>query len=168
MKLDQRHEQQCECGQQRKGNLKFLRKKKATKTKHPSHEHHHLKLAPRVRLQNLERDENNKERYPRLNAFQRTITGEDGEHRRGCEQHLQSCKPKTVTLAPSEFHRKREQKNPRDPAHERSKHGGNVKSNAAASQSSGRRGILLSLLLASILIACETVRAAPASWRLSK
>ena len=68
MKLDQRHEQQCECGQQRKGNLKFLRKKKTTKTKHPSHEHHHLKLARGVRLQNLERDENNKERYSRLSA----------------------------------------------------------------------------------------------------
>ena len=56
MKLDQRHEQQCECAQQRNGNLKFLRKKKTAKTKDPSHEHHHLKLARRVGLQNLESD----------------------------------------------------------------------------------------------------------------
>jgi len=150
MKLDQRHEQQRECGQQRKGNLKFLRKKKATKTKYPSHEHHHLKLTRRVRLQNLESDKNNKERYPRLNAFQRTITGEDGEDRRGCEQDIQSRKTHGTQLT-------------RDP-----NMGGNVKSNAAASQSSGRRGILLSLWLASVLVACETVRAAPASRRLSK
>src|SRR5882757_2839638 len=125
MKLDQRHEQQRECGQQGKRNLKVLGKKETTKTKHPSHEHHHLKLARRVCLQNLKSYENNKERYARLNAFQGSVTGEDREERRGREQQLQSCKAKTVT---SWLHPKlqcnREQKNPRNPAHQRTEHGG--------------------------------------------
>src|SRR5207244_4978516 len=85
---------------------------------------HHLELAGRVRLQNLESDEYNKERYARLNAFQGSITGENRKERRGREQQFQSCKAKTVTswLHP-EFHCKREKKNPRNPAYERPEHG---------------------------------------------
>src|SRR5437660_1246547 len=77
-----------------------------------------------MRLQNLKSDENNKERYGRLNAFQGSVTGQDREECRGREQQLQSCKAKTVTswLHP-EFQRKREQKNPRDPPHQRPEHG---------------------------------------------
>src|SRR5207249_10799550 len=75
-------------------------------------------------LQEPKSHEKNKERKTRLNAFQGTVTGEDCEERRRCEQQPQSCKAKTVTswLHP-EFQRKREQKNPRDPPHQRTEHG---------------------------------------------
>src|SRR5882724_1673474 len=123
MKLDQCHKQQRKCCEEAKCDPEVLGKEKSAKTKHPSHQHHDLELTRGVRFQNLERYENDKERYARLNSLEGTIAGEDGEEGHGREHQFQSCKTKAVPfwLHP-EFHCECEQKKARNPRRERAEH----------------------------------------------
>src|SRR6266480_2462131 len=124
LKLDQRRNQQSECGQEAKCNPEILGKEKSTKTKNPSHQNHDLELAGRMRFQDLERHEQDKNRYSRLKAFQGTITDKDANESRECQQQLQNCRAKPVPswLHP-EFQGEGQQKNTWHPAHERTEHG---------------------------------------------
>ena len=83
-----------------------------------------MELTRSVRFQNLQRYENDKERYARLNSLEGTIAGEDGEERYGREHQFERYKTKTVPfwLHP-EFHCECEQKKARNPGRERTEHG---------------------------------------------
>lgn len=123
MKLDQGHKQQRKRDEKAKRNRQILGKEKSTKTKHPAYQHHDLEFAGRLRFQDLERHQHNKERHGRFNPFQEAVTGEDDEERCGSDYQLQGCKTKPVAsrLHP-ELNCEREQKNARDPGRERSEH----------------------------------------------
>src|SRR5439155_13335869 len=77
-----------------------------------------------MRFQDLERHEQDKNRYSRLKAFQGTITDKDANESRECQQQFQNCRAKPVPswLHP-EFQGEGQQKNTWHPAHERTEHG---------------------------------------------
>src|SRR6266446_3901895 len=125
MKLNKRRNQQCDCDKETKRDRKVLRKKKATKAKHPRHRHDCLKLACGVRFENFDRYQNNQKRYRRLNALQSIVAEKDCTEDQARENQFQNIRTKPVTswLHP-EFQRRREKKEPCDPAREIAKHRG--------------------------------------------
>src|SRR6266513_4274454 len=125
MKLNQRGNQQCKCDKETKGNRKVLRNEKATKTKHPCHHDHHLKLTRGVRFENLQRYQNGQKRYARLNAFQSIVAEKDRAECQSRENQFQNSRAKPVALwFHPKFHGQCEKKKKRDPAREIAKHRG--------------------------------------------
>src|SRR5438552_1504574 len=123
MKLDQCHKQKCECGQKTKRDREVLGKKKSAKTEHPGHHYHDLELARGMCFQNLKRHQNDKKRYARLNALQRSVAEEDGGECHRCENQFPNCRAKPVSfwLHPK-FHCECDQKKAWDPCRERTEH----------------------------------------------
>src|SRR6266699_1951611 len=145
MKLDERDEQQSEGDKQTEGNREILREKKSAEAKNPRHHDHDVELACGVRFQNLDRRQHNNEGNAGLDSPERAVAKEQQGQDQGHENQFPNQGAKRIPFGSIQNFAASAIKNSKGTQDGRLPNiGGNVKSNAAASHKSGRRGMRVS------------------------